>query len=98
MWHGLIKLVLAHVRREKWSYVFELWQTQRADVSLGKDGARGNREFGKYVLYEFPAACEVTLKLISGGGEPVECAALRAIYVDGSHAGWIFVGGFEARH
>ncbi|MCA1579125.1 MAG: hypothetical protein LC794_17385 [Acidobacteria bacterium] len=38
------------------------------------------------------------MKLISGGGEPVECAALRAIYVDGSHAGWIFVGGFEARH
>ena len=83
--------VLAHIRREEWSYVFELWQAQGADVSLGKDGAGVNGEFGKYVLYEFPAACEVTLKLISGGGESVECAALRAIYVDESHDGWTFV-------
>ncbi len=88
---GLDVVVLAHVRREEWSYVFELWQAQCADVSLGKDGTRGNREFGKYVLYEFPAACKVTFKLISGGGESVDCAALRAIYVDGSYGGWIFV-------
>jgi len=94
----LINLILAHVRREKWSYVFELWQAQCADVSLGKDGTRRNREFGKYVLYEFPAACEVTSKLISGGGEPVECAALRAIYVDRSHAGGFFVVGLEESH
>ena len=87
----MINLILAHVRREKWSYVFELWQAQGADVSLGKDGAGVNRKFGKYVLYEVPAAREVTLELISGGGESVDCAALRTIYVDGSHGGWIFV-------
>ena len=98
MWEALINLILAHVRREIWSYVFELWQAQCADVSLGEHGARGNWEFGKYVMYEFPAACEVTSKLISGGGEPVECAALRATYMDESHAGWIFVGRCEARH
>jgi len=83
--------VLAHVRREEWSYVFDLWQAQGADVSLRKDSAGVNGEFGKYVLYEFPAACEVTPKLISGGGESVDRATLRAIYVDGSHGGWIFV-------